>query len=144
MLFISSGPSTVAVPAVVGLTLEAARQQLAARGLEISTSEEPGSRPEGEVTAQNPDAGTRVDSGSTVELTVSSGPPADVSVPNVVGQLRRDAVLAIRAEGLVPIVVEQTTTELPQDGRVIDQDPAADSLVADGTQVTLTVGVFSP
>ncbi|MGA1212671.1 MAG: PASTA domain-containing protein, partial [Solirubrobacterales bacterium] len=141
-LLVSSGPATVQVPALVGLTLEAARQRLSAKGLELSSTEEESDRPAGEVTGQSPDAGTRVEPGSTVELTVSSGGPATVPLPNLVGQLRRDAVQAVRDLGLVPVVVEQETTVQPQDGRVISQDPAGGESVAPGGRVTLTIGVF--
>jgi serine/threonine-protein kinase len=141
-LLVSSGPATVQVPALVGLTLEAARQRLSAKGLELSSTEEESDRPAGEVTGQSPDAGTRVEPGSTVELTVSSGGPATVPLPNLVGQLRRDAVQAVRDLGLVPVVVEQETTIQPQDGRVISQDPAGGESVATGSRVTLTIGVF--
>lgn len=144
-LNVSSGPSQVAIPPVVGLTSEAARQQLSARGLEISTTEVPSDRPVGEVTAQDPDAGTRVDPGSTVEVTVSSGPEeTEVSVPNVVGQLRRDGVSTIRGADLVANVIEEPTTILPQDGRIIDQTPGGGTSMESGTTVTLTVGVYSP
>jgi beta-lactam-binding protein with PASTA domain/predicted Ser/Thr protein kinase len=141
-LLVSSGPATVQVPALVGLTLEAARQRFSAKGLELSSTEEESDRPAGEVTGQSPDAGTRVEPGSTVELTVSSGGPATVPLPNLVGQLRRDAVQAVRDLGLVPVVVEQETTVQPQDGRVISQDPAGGESVAPGGRVTLTIGVF--
>ena len=141
-LLISSGPATVKVPALVGLTLEAARQRLSERGLEFSSTEEESDRPAGEVTGQSPDAGTAVEPGSTVELTVSSGGPETVSLPNLVGQLRSDAVQTVRGLGLVPLVVEQETTIQPQDGRVIDQDPGGGESVAPGSSVTLTIGVF--
>ena len=141
-LIVSSGAATVAVPAVVGLTLEAARQRLAAKGLELSSTEEQSDRPEGEVTGQSPDAGTTVAPGTTIELTVSSGEPAGVTLPNLVGQLRQDAVDTLRGLGLSPVVVEQETTIQPQDGRVIDQSPSGGDTVASGSTVTLTVGVF--
>ncbi len=141
-LLISSGPATVKVPALVGLTLEAARQKLSERGLELSSTEEESDRPAEEVIGQSPDAGTAVEPGSTVELTVSSGGPATVSLPNLVGQLRSDAVQTVRGLGLVPVVVEQETTIAPQDGRVIDQDPQGGDSVAPGSSVTLTIGVF--
>ncbi|MFM9149749.1 MAG: PASTA domain-containing protein, partial [Solirubrobacterales bacterium] len=142
VLVIASGPASVTVPAVVGLTLEAARQRLAAKDLELSSTEEASDRPEGEVIAQNPDAGTAAAPGSTVELTVSSGPDAGVTLPNLVGQLREDAEATLRDLGLVPVVVEQETTILPQDGRVIDQEPAGGDTVTSGSSVTLTVGVY--
>jgi serine/threonine protein kinase len=144
-LNISSGPSQVVVPPVVGLTSEAARQQLSARGLEISVTEEASDRPAGEAITQSPDAGTRVDPGSTVDVTVSTGPDeVDVTVPNVVGQLRSDGVNTIRGANLITTVVEEPTTILPQDGRVIDQDPAGGTTVPERTTITLTVGVYSP
>ncbi|MEX0621277.1 MAG: PASTA domain-containing protein, partial [Solirubrobacterales bacterium] len=73
-LVVSSGPGQVAVPPVVGQTRSAAEQQLSARGLESSITEETSDRPAGEVISQSPDAGTKVDSGSTVALVVSKGP----------------------------------------------------------------------
>ncbi|MFM9054067.1 MAG: PASTA domain-containing protein, partial [Solirubrobacterales bacterium] len=139
---VASGPASVTVRAVGGLTLGAARQRLAATDLELSSTEEASDRPEGEVIAQNPDAGTAAAPGSTVELTVSSGPDAGVTLPNLVGQLREDAEATLRDLGLVPVVVEQETTILPQDGRVIDQEPAGGDTVTSGSSVTLTVGVY--
>jgi serine/threonine-protein kinase len=143
-LIVSSGPSRVAVPPVVGQTISAAEQQLSARGLEATSTEQESERPEGEVISQSPNAGTRVDPGSTVSLVVSSGPPEDTTVdlPNVVGQTRSDAVSELRALGLQPDVQEQTTDIEPQDGRVIDQNPGGGSTVNQGTRVVLTVGVF--
>jgi len=142
-LLISSGKAQVAVPAVVGLTEEAARQRLSAEGLEMDSSEVESDRPAGEVLTQSPDAGQKVDSGSTVEVTVSSG-EAQVAVPNTVGQLRADAESQISGLGLVPNVVERPTSIEPQDGRVIDQRPVGGRKVATGSPVRLVVGVYQP
>lgn len=143
-LIVSSGPGQVAVPPVVGQTRGAAEQQLSARGLEFSVSEETSDRPAGEVISQSPDAGTRVDPGSTVELVVSSGPEpvTTVDVPNVVGLTRSDAVAQITGLGLSPSVEERTTDIEPQNGRVIDQNPGGGSTVNEGTRIVLIVGVF--
>lgn len=143
-LVVSSGPGQVAVPPVVGQTQSAAEQQLSTRGLESSASEEPSDRPAGEVISQSPDAGTRVDPGSTVELVVSKGlePAATVDVPNVVGLIRSDAVSQITGLGLTPSVEERTTDIEPQNGRVIDQNPGGGSTVNQGTRIVLVVGVF--
>src|SRR4029079_15176205 len=73
-LFISSGPSQVGVPPLVGVTFEAAKQRLSAKGLEYSSTGEDSDRPAGEVLTQTPDARTQVDPGTTIELTVSNGP----------------------------------------------------------------------
>jgi len=142
-LLISSGQAQVTVPAVVGLTEEAARQRLSARGLEIDSSEVESDRPAGEVVTQSPDAGQKVDRGSTVEVTVSSG-ETQVSVPNTVGKLRGEAESEISGLGLVPNVVERTTSIEPQDGRVIDQRPIGGRRVTSGSTVRLVVGVYQP
>lgn len=145
-LIVSSGPSQVAVPPVVGETVNAAGQQLSAVGLKSSSTEQDSDRPKGEVISQSPNAGTQVDPGSTVSLVVSRGPaqPATVDVPNVVGQNRADAVSQLRAVGLAPDIQEQTTEIEPQSDRVIDQNPGGGSTVNEGTRIVLTVGVFEP
>ena len=142
-LLVSSGQAQVAVPAVVGLTEEAARQRLSARGLTIDSSEVESDRPAGEVVSQSPDAGEQVDPGSSVKVSVSSGEAA-VAVPNLVGQLRSEAENQLVGLGLVPDVVERPTDIEPQDGRVIDQRPIGGRSVASGSTVRLIVGVFQP
>ncbi len=143
-LIVSSGPGRVSVPPVVGQTRNAAEQQLSAVGLESNSSEESSDRPAGEVISQSPDAGTKVEPGSTVDLVVSSGPEpvTEVDVPNVVGLTRSDAVSNLRSLGLTPSVEEQTTDIQPQDGRVIDQSPGGGTTVEEGSTVVITVGIF--
>jgi beta-lactam-binding protein with PASTA domain/tRNA A-37 threonylcarbamoyl transferase component Bud32 len=65
-----------------------------------------------------------------------------VSVPNVVGDPRREAEQEIRDAGLevgeiVPAPAEDHPDEEP--GTVIEQNPAADQQVSEGTEVILTV-----
>ena len=143
-LTVSSGPGKVSVPPVVGETRNAAEQQLSAVGLVSSASEESSDRPAREVLSQSPNAGTKVDPGSTVSLVVSSGPEpvTDVDVPNVVGLTRSDAVSNLQSLGLSPSVTEQTTDIQPQDGRVIDQNPGGGTTVKEGTRVVVVVGVY--
>ncbi|MGK2931820.1 MAG: PASTA domain-containing protein [Solirubrobacterales bacterium] len=143
-LFVSSGPSQVGVPPLVGVTFEAAKQRLSAKGLEYSSSGETSDRPEGEVLTQSPDAGTQVDPGSTVELTVSTGPAdSETSVPNVVGLSSAQAKSDLEAAGFTVSAQDQTTDIEQQDGRVIDQTPAGGSTAADGTRIVIVVGAFS-
>ena len=134
----------MAVPPVVGQTQNAAEQQLSARGLDSSATEENSDRPAGEVISQSPDAGTKVEPGSTVELVVSKGPEpvTTVDVPNVVGLTRSEAVSQSRNVGLSPSVEEQTTDIEPQNGRVIDQNPGGGTTVNEGTRIVVVVGVF--
>jgi serine/threonine-protein kinase len=81
-MFVSTGSNTVAVPEVRGKTVDEARADLQARGLSASTVEAvstPGNA--GRVIDQNPAAGTRVDPGATVVLTIGVAPSTTTASP---------------------------------------------------------------
>ncbi|MGQ0616114.1 MAG: Stk1 family PASTA domain-containing Ser/Thr kinase [Acidimicrobiia bacterium] len=71
-LLVSSGAEQATVPNLGGLTEAAARQALAAQGLDddISCEDEPTAPPAGEVVGQDPDPGAEVDPGTTVSVAV--------------------------------------------------------------------------
>jgi eukaryotic-like serine/threonine-protein kinase len=141
-LFVSRGPKLVKVPVLVGAQRETAVQRLRSHGLEASVSEEESSEPKGRVIRQSPDAGSRVEPGSTVAIVVSRGEEAEeeARVPNVIGRERREAVEAIRAAGLTPDVEEEETPVQGKVGRVIDQFPPPGQELEPGSTVTITVG----
>ncbi len=140
-LLVSRGPKLIGVPVVVGSQRETAVQRIRSRGLEASVSEEESSEPKGRVIRQSPDAGNKVEPGSTVAIVVSSGEEEETAkVPNVIGQERREAVEAIRAAGLTPSVEEEETEVPSQVGRVVDQFPPPGSEQEPGSTVTITVG----
>ena len=144
-MYVSSGVKQVAVPPLVGLTLGAAAQRIAAKGLEYNSTEEESDRPAGEVISQSPDAGTKVDPGSTIEMVVSSGQPdTSVTVPSVVGKTQSEAESMLTGLGLVVTVQDQDTTIEPQDGRVIDQSPDSGTSLPAGSQIVITVGNYTP
>ena len=91
---------------------------------------------EGFVYDQSPDFGEKVDSGSTVDIFVSRGPP-QTTVPEVVGESRDDAVAALARADLQPRIVEVFSAEEP--GTVVAQDPAAGTKVETGTRVRINV-----
>src|SRR5438445_172704 len=77
---------SVAVDYYVGLRQPDAVAKIQNAGLKVHlTKQSSDTQPEGFVLDQAPTAGTRVDKGSTVNLTVSSGKPKS-KVPGVVGQ----------------------------------------------------------
>jgi serine/threonine-protein kinase len=141
-LLVSRGPKLIGVPVVVGSQREAAVQRIRSRGLEPSISEEESPEPKGRVIRQSPDAGSKVEPGSTVAIVVSAGEEEEetAKVPNVIGKERRQAVEAIRAAGLTPSVEEEETEVPSQVGRVTDQFPTPGSEQEPGSTVTITVG----
>ena len=141
-VFISSGPELVAVPNVVGLSRESAEVRVADAGLTPGQiTEQQSDQPEGEVLAQDPGAGSEVEHDTTVNLTVSTGVQT-VDVPNVIGLGAGDAGGQLRADGLVPVDRETEVSDKADDGKVIDQRPAAGTEVQEGRPVVIIIGVF--
>jgi serine/threonine-protein kinase len=140
-LFVSSGPEQVEVPDVTGLSRDSAEDLLVKAGLEVAVEEQESEEPEDDVISQNPAAGTEVDRGTTVTITVSTGIET-VSVPNVVGLNRRDAIDQLRSVGLTATPREVDVTDAAQDGQTIDQRPAAGIEIEKGKSVVIMVGVL--
>jgi serine/threonine-protein kinase len=138
-IFVSRGPKQVSVPVLVGVQRGVAVERIRGRGLDPVVAEEENGAPAGEVISQSPEAGSQVPRGSQVSIVVSSG-EAKATVPNVIGQERREAVEAVRAAGLTPVVEEEETDIPEQVGRVIDQFPPPDRELDPKEEVVLRVG----
>ena len=91
---------------------------------------------EGFVIRQEPTFGTEVESGSKVDLWVSTGPP-QTEVPDVIGQNRDEAVAALARADLEAKIVEVFSEKEP--GTVTGQSPAAGEQVKVGTRVQINV-----
>jgi serine/threonine-protein kinase len=139
VLTVSKGPKLIRVPVLVGTQRGVAVEQIRSRGLSPSVEEEESSAPAGEVVRQAPSAGSELPRGASVTIVVSEG-EEQVTVPNVIGDERREAVEALRAAGLEPNVTEAATEVEAQVGRVTDQFPPPGSEVEPGTGVTIVVG----
>ena len=103
--------------------------------------EEPSDKPSDEVVSQDPAAGTEVDAGSRITITVSTG-PEQVEVPDVVGLGPSDAVSELKAAGLKADRRERPTIDQAEDGLVVEQAPASGELDK-GSSVVIYVGVFN-
>lgn len=139
MLKVSSGPKLATVPVLVGAQRSLAVQQIRGRGFSPSVEEEESARPPGEVIRQAPSAGSQLPPGSTVSIVVSKGEEM-ATAPNVIGKLRAEAVEAVRAASLEPVVQEQETEVPAQVGKVTDQFPPPGSELKPESTVTLVVG----
>jgi eukaryotic-like serine/threonine-protein kinase len=140
-LLVSRGANTVVVPNVVGLNDQQALAALSNAGLSGTEVQKDSTEPAGKVLSQSPGAGKRVGRGSQVTIFASTGA---ITVPDVTGMPRKDAVNALKKAGFVPSVTEQTTTDPTQVGFVISEFPPAGSRGQRGDTVTISVGVSSP
>lgn len=118
----SATEGTVVVPHVVGRGQARATANVESVGLQALARVQSSTRPAGEVLAQNPRAGVRLDRGSLVGLTVSAGPPAG-TVPSVVGLSAATAAARLRAAGLS--YVTRKVVSQRRAGVVVRQSPRA-------------------
>ncbi len=139
VLTVSGTQTSVSVPSVVGLSPASAGSTLTQRGLNVgSQANACSSQPAGLVSSQNPAAGANVPPNTSVNLVVSSG--NCVSVPSVVGQSQGSAQSAITGVGLVANTTFDTTCPNgASPGNVDSQSPGANTQVASGTTVNITV-----
>jgi serine/threonine-protein kinase len=141
--YLLTRPKQVLVPRVVLDQVDTARTVLQNDGFGVNVITETNPRPQGIVFAQNPLANQKVDKGSTVTLTVSSG-PGNVSVPPVAGQLLLAAERQIRKSGFkVKQVVQQSSNNFAA-GHVINTSPPAGTATAVGSQVEIFVSTGKP
>ena len=140
-LFVSSGPEQISVPDVVGLTREAAETRITREGLDVRVETEESDETENEVIAQSPGAGEKLELGDEVTITVATE-PEQVTVPDVTGLTRAEALRTLRGAGLEGSVTERATETLEEDGVVIEQSPGNGADVDRGSAVTLIVGRF--
>jgi beta-lactam-binding protein with PASTA domain/cytochrome c556 len=141
--YLLTRPKQVAVPAVVGQQIGPARTRLLQAGFKVSEQPETSSHPTGFVFFQSPIGGAKVDKGSTVTLSVSSG-PGNTSVPAVVGDTLVKAEQALRRARLtVGAMQSQSSTQYAQ-GDVINTAPAAGQSVPVNTTVEIFVSSGKP
>jgi beta-lactam-binding protein with PASTA domain len=130
----------VAVPHVEGLSRDDASAAITAAKLKVGTITQQTSNTVGlgKVISQDPASGNSVAEGSPVDLVVSSGPPM-VSVPDVGGMTRDAATAALTGAKLKAGDITQKASGAIGSGKIISQDPAGGSSVAEGSSVKLVI-----
>jgi serine/threonine-protein kinase len=127
----------VAVPGVIGAPADRARTLLEQQGFQVNVDRKPSLSPVDQVIQQNPAAGSKAKKGSTVGLTVSSGPPDQV-VPDVQGLPLKVALKQLRRQGFQVDINQQSSDTVPK-GQVISTTPNGGTLFAQGQRVTVVV-----
>jgi membrane peptidoglycan carboxypeptidase len=145
-----TGPVSGVVPSVLGSDVAYATTSLVHQGFLVKTVKvyDPGFQAGG-VVGQQPTAGTEVEPGSTVTLSVATTERVAVTVPSVLGLTVDEAQRRLGAVGLVgDVVIEPSCTggascqaRLVTDAeRVWRQDVAAGTSRIVGTHVRIAVG----
>jgi serine/threonine-protein kinase len=135
----NDGPEVqqVSVPQLTGKTEAQAKRLLDRAGLQVGeVSEENSDEVEqGRVISQDPGATEQIEEGSAVDFVVSLG-PADVTIPDVIGDNRETARATLEELGL-QVRFESRFDDAPEND-VIAVDPPVGTDVAHGSRVTLT------
>ncbi|GAA0624738.1 Stk1 family PASTA domain-containing Ser/Thr kinase [Sporichthya brevicatena] len=133
-LIVSRGAKPVAVPDVVGRSLQEATDLLTSAGFKATWTERiDDSVPSGTVLSQSPGPNRKLAKGSTIALVVSKSDL--IEVPRVIGMDVDDAEDLLERLGFEVDV----RRSLFGGDRVVSQDPDAGSRVPRGTRVTLRV-----
>jgi serine/threonine-protein kinase len=134
---------TSTVPRVIGLSLDSARALLEKAQLKYRESDKVPhpTQPPNHVVWQDPPADVVVTAGTTIDLSLSSGPPR-VLVPDVAGFDEGTARTLSEAAGLT-VTTEQSQTAAPK-GVVVNTRPPAGTALSPGRPVTLVVSVGAP
>ena len=129
----------IEVPDLKGLTFDEAKEQLNAKGLGIKNAGTVASDQydEGQIVSQTPDALTKAEANTTVEVTLSSG-KGEVSVPPVTGMDETTAYNTLTNSGFTPVKDYAYSADVAQ-GNVIEQSPNAGSLAKSGDNVKIVI-----
>ncbi|KJK12815.1 Stk1 family PASTA domain-containing Ser/Thr kinase [Terrabacter sp. AAH1] len=128
---------TVAVPTLEGMKEDAAARTLATNNLRGQKSSAPSTTvPEGEVVSQDPSAGTRVQTQTTVKYVVSSGPDT-LTVPDVTGMDKDEARSELEKAGFAVAGFTQENTPDQDKDKVTKTEPAARAVVSKDTKIRI-------
>jgi beta-lactam-binding protein with PASTA domain len=133
---LTRGNDKTTVPKVVGLEQRVAETRIHDANLKVLTAQGASDQPQGVVFKQKPGAGTQLDEGQTVTITISNG-PARATVPDVRGQQEQAATQQLTGLGFKTTVKRAASSK--QNGVVVSQAPAAGVTAEKGATVTLVV-----
>ncbi len=138
-LTISTSAGTTIVPNVVGMTVTEAGDALTKAGLTAkATYKESTEYDKDYIVSQDIEGNTEVQSGTVLNLVVSSGKIIGVAVPDVVGKTEAEAKVALEAEGFAMQKQLQESSTVEK-GNVISQNPLGATTAAKGSPVTVVI-----
>jgi serine/threonine-protein kinase len=131
----SPAPVTVALPSLVGMTLDQAQAALKNAGLTLTVRGVNVNANKDVVVETDPDAGTRLPPGATVTVMVGTGSTA---VPNVANMASDQAIRALQNSSFHVTIRQRRDQNIPA-GVAIETSPAAGTVLTRNSEVILTV-----
>ncbi|MFE7510236.1 Stk1 family PASTA domain-containing Ser/Thr kinase [Streptomyces sp. NPDC057540] len=133
------GPQQVAVPQLVGQTMQRAQDLATNAQVKIQQAgTERCDQPKDSICRQDPaaDGNAKMDSDGTVQVYVSEGAPL-IEVPDVVEQSQERAEESLKAKGFKVKVAQEESEEDP--GTVLRQNPDGGTKAEQNSEITITV-----
>ncbi|MFF7883367.1 Stk1 family PASTA domain-containing Ser/Thr kinase [Streptomyces sp. NPDC020794] len=140
-LVVSTGAPKVAVPSVLGKSLDDAKTILEGDGyqFQVKTKAQESTETPNTVLEQSLPLGKEVEKGSTITLTIAKA-VAKSTVPDVAGKSCEEAKAAMTANNLVGSCTEVDVTDPNQANKVISTVPAIGSSADKNSSVNIQVG----
>jgi eukaryotic-like serine/threonine-protein kinase len=139
-----AAPETIRVPAVKGMTEQAARQRLAETGFKVGVQRrESPAEDSGKVIGQSVPGGEEAKRGSQVLLTVGEGQQV-TKVPDLTGLPYSEAENRLEEAGFLLGGVKEETSETVPAGVIMKQNPPPGTELDPGSYVYLTDSVGPP
>lgn len=135
--------SGFAVPNVVGKTEAEATSALENEGFKVEKlSEQSEEYPKGTVIAQSPNADEKAEYNSVVTITISLGSTKEkVLMPDLTNKTEEEARKAVSDVGMTVTGVTEVYSDTVEKGKVCGQSYTANSVVKEGTEVTLKISL---
>ncbi len=139
---LEDGVESVLLEDMEGMSQTAAETYLREAGLLVEIEQTYDQKyAEGVVISQTPHAGNQVAKGTTVVLMVSMGAEADrVRVPDCLGSTQQEAEAKLTEAGLTLGSVSYRESDASEVGRVVEQSIQANTMIAEGTAIGITLG----
>jgi len=141
--YLLTRPTKKIVPAVVGENLQDASANVQNAGFSPNIIQVTNSKKAGTVIHQDPQPGTKAKEGSSVTLTVSTG-PGSTTVPSVSGESQKQAEKMIKQALLKVGRVQTVTSDTIPAGEATRTDPGAGVSVPVNSAVTLFISKGQP
>ncbi len=138
-LTIETSAGTTVVPNVVGMSVADASDALTKAGLTAKAQYKESTEYEKDyIVSQDIEPNTEVESGTVLNLVVSSGKIVGATVPDVVGMTEAEAKVKLESEGF-KMQKQLQESDSVEKGNVISQNPLGATTAAQGSDVTVVV-----
>ncbi len=136
---IETSAQMTTVPNVVGMSVAEASDALTKAGLTAkATYKESTDYDKDYIVSQDIEANTQVQSGTVLNLVVSSGKIVGVTVPDVVGMTEAEAKVMLENEGF-SMQKQLAESDSVEKGNVISQNPLGATTAAKGSAITVVI-----